>query len=349
MNKEQQDLAWACLPKEMRADMRHQYKVNPDRWSEGWNAGLKYYFGDHNLTSDTEPEEMLMVERKKVQEVYEKYRNISEPDNRNRKVEEWQRYLRRGWNQGGCGAIGKLFGDKCLPDKEEPKFKVEDIVKVNNPRYNQHFGATGVIKSIEEFVRGTYVYTLENDTSFIETSLEPYTEKNKETMEESTKREGWDKAFKEYAEKGEDDKLLPDYLDSEALEKEEELNLCELVKVGDTIYSPTFGERIVRKILPDRLCDSTFICYKNGKIWDNGEVIIYPSRALYEKYPLDARAAWMEWKESRKPKYILQTQIRLISNDRMIVEDYENIEVETSDIDLTKVADAIKETLEKIH
>ena len=30
--------------------------------------------------------------------------------------------------------------------------------------------------------------------------------------------------------------------------------------------------------------------------------LLFPSRVLYEKYPLDAYSAWMEWKEARKPK-----------------------------------------------
>lgn len=81
-----------------------------------------------------------------------------------------------------------------------------------------------------------------------------------------------------------------------------ELNLCEILKVGDTIYSPVFNERVVREILNDRLCDSSFICYANGKMSNRAEIVVYPSRESYLKYPLDAKKAWQEFVEANKPK-----------------------------------------------
>ena len=67
MTKEQQDIAWACLPKEARAKIKIAYtRYDGFEYSVGYNDALNTVFGQHNLTSDTEPEEMLMVERRKV-------------------------------------------------------------------------------------------------------------------------------------------------------------------------------------------------------------------------------------------------------------------------------------------
>lgn len=53
--------------------------------------------------------------------------------------------------------------------------------------------------------------------------------------------------------------------------------------------------------------------------------------------------------KARKPKYILQTELRLISSDGKTVEDYENIEVEMSNIDLTQAAEAVKKVLQEFY
>ena len=58
----------------------------------------------------------------------------------------------------------------------------------------------------------------------------------------------------------------------------------------------------------------------------------------------------MEWKESRKPKYILQAEIRLISLDGRDVEDWEQIEIiGVPDIDLSQAAEVVRDTLVKFH
>ena len=287
MNKEQQDLAWKCLPKEMRKEIEDvfYYKAtSANTIDNGFSDALEYLYGKHNLTSDTEPEEMLMVERKRVIEIYN-----PEYDGE---------------------TLYELFGDKCLPDKEL-SFKVEPKFKYNLGDLVTYKSKIKKVISRELDCKGnaTYVCSLINGQSplvFNEIDLEPYPKENKESMEVTAEIVA--KNIHNDIVLMEEIKDYPPYLDRPKkivpTQEEKELNLCELLKgcEGISIYSPVFKERIIREILPDRLCDSTFICYKNGKIWENGEVIIYPSRALYEKYPLDARAAWMEWKESRKPK-----------------------------------------------
>ena len=271
MTIEQQDLAWACLPKEKREEARILYKTQ--RYDARY--ALICLYGKHNLTSDTEPEEMLMVSKKQVMTELCRAANLQ-----NDREEDW---IRAG--EEIEFTLTQLFGDKCLPDKEQPK-----------PKFKYNIGDLVTYKGkVKKVIRqesdwngnNTYICSTSNGQSplcFNEIDLEPYTEEYRNLSQETAN-----------CDKSEDNQLKNNMEDKE-------LNLYELLKVGDTIYSPVFGERIVRAIMSDRLCDSTFICYKNGKIWEYGEPIVFPSKELYEKYPLDAYSAWMEWASERKPK-----------------------------------------------
>lgn len=59
MTKEQQDLAFACLPKEVRSFIKSKFIVMLDceDYGAGYNQAMMDIFGSHNLTSDTEPSE----------------------------------------------------------------------------------------------------------------------------------------------------------------------------------------------------------------------------------------------------------------------------------------------------
>lgn len=195
----------------------------------------------------------------------------------------------------------------------------------------------------------TYVCSLINGQSplvFNEIDLEPYTEQNKEPMEE----------VKDY----------PSYLDSPKTVVSNDLSLCELLKgcereefylldcgnatLDGVQTNNSRGDSITFLSLHSTNFDSgAIIINTNGKRTVHGSVILYPSRALYEKYPLDAYSAWMEWKESRKPKYILQAEIRLISLDGRDV-DWEQIEIiGVPDIDLSQASEVVRDTLVKFH
>ena len=100
MTKDQQDRAWACLPKEARAKTRIDYDPKSDYQDEGYNLALRSYFGHHNLSSDTEPEEMLVVERKKVIKLIQSLKTIDD------------------YTNGIHYCAKSFFGDKCLPDKD---------------------------------------------------------------------------------------------------------------------------------------------------------------------------------------------------------------------------------------
>ena len=220
-----------------------------------------------------------------------------------------------------------LFGDKCLPDKEEskPKFDIGQKVRAKGTKQ------IGTIKEPYSNDVGYRVYFEDGDG-------------------------GWDKEYSA-------DELEP-YTEPEtkANMEEKELNLCELLKgcEGKRFYLLSRGYTTLKGIIWNKdTCDYSIVLtgkgrielYCTGKETNNEAVVIlYPSKELYEKYPLDAYSAWMEWAEARKPKYILQAEMRLISLDGRDVEDWEQIEIiGVPDIDLSQAAEAVRETLQKFH
>ena len=138
MDKTTQDLAWKCAPKEFRGIVRNMYerfnKPASSEYFEDARSLLKALYGHHNLTSDTEPEEMLHCSRDFV---IGRYKHLTSSI---------------AWNEGDVRAfqaetslLKELFGDKCLPDKpntpnsgelkpqmaeNKPKFKVGDKVRI---------------------------------------------------------------------------------------------------------------------------------------------------------------------------------------------------------------------------
>lgn len=329
MKKEQQNLSWGCLPKEVRAWMRNDY-INA--YEDIWKTTLAFYFGSHNLTSDTEPEEMLMVERKKVIRKY-KFANICDKDHPDKKY--WE---------GAENTLIKLFGDKCLPDNpntpnsgvlksnKEPSVQVEPKFKVGELAMN--YGKKCRILDYNPDGKFPYlIHILYNNlkTNVSESDLEPYTEPISQNPAENC-----------------DNADLNSKSDNM---EEKELNLIELLKgyEGMEIYSLLEGITYILKV-DDSLIETSCEKYgEKGEVYVNDVCLLYPSRSLYEKYPLDARAAWNEWDESRKPKRVLQAQIRLISNDGKTIMDYECVEVEVSDIDMTQATEAVRIALANIH
>ena len=125
MNKEIQDLAWSVLPKEFKEEVKKIYAAllanikmyrgnNPEQvgttdpilWERtlGIKNTLCRLFGEHNLTSDAEGEEMLTVSRKQVLEIYQYNEDILSLD---------------PTHSGAIllkGTFQELFGSKCLPE-----------------------------------------------------------------------------------------------------------------------------------------------------------------------------------------------------------------------------------------
>lgn len=208
MNKELQDLAWRCLPREFREEVknvtqRYSYRALALFGKERQLAN-KFYddfinlFGRHNLTSDAEGEEMLTVSRNNVMAYY---RDAQEDE------EEFHPAVENACNIMYQRAVGRrqmlkrLFGSKCLPDNvdssepnvdslpqnptencdnkshisadcnkpAEPKFKVGDKVR---------YRPSGNVYEVEGKT-GRQHYALKGWLKdVLESDLEPYTRSN---------------------------------------------------------------------------------------------------------------------------------------------------------------------------
>lgn len=177
MTKELQDLVWSILPKEFKEEVKKVYQKLQEQRKECDrlhfdNARakvqeriviLQYFFGEHNLTSDAEGEEMLTCEKNRVQQQYKRASILKDDSDPKWELvgDQIERVL-----------IG-LFGSKCLPDIEpkpaEPKFKVGDEL-VWDKRI--------IVKVDEVYADGEYlVYSrVGNRYTVKESDLEPYTE-----------------------------------------------------------------------------------------------------------------------------------------------------------------------------
>lgn len=105
MTKELQDHVWSILPKEFKLEVKKEYR-------KGYVCEtltmLITLFGRHNLTSDAEGEEMLTVEKGKVQFMFDGLDSTRVND-------EYD----RGYKAGKEFILHGLFGPKCLPDNVE--------------------------------------------------------------------------------------------------------------------------------------------------------------------------------------------------------------------------------------
>ena len=344
MIKDQQEIAWVCLPKDARNQIISSYfckRESDTEYNKGYVDAMLHIYGIHNLTSDTEPEEMLMVERNFIIDFYKRTKS------RRWEYEDARLIRAMEKEDGKFLAIEYLFGDKCQPDKEQPKpkFSLNEIVRVTS---DDKYGTVGRIIKVDEEDDG-FFYTLNGvkDWRFVEKNLEPYTEENKE-IEECPYTDG--RTCDTCMGKG----CECEYKPKETMEAKE-LNLCELLKgcEGEEFYSLMHGKVRFMTIGADGFVmfdlPESFSVYDNGKYDLNAEVIIYPSRALYEKYPLDAYSAWMEWKESRMSNYEIKVSYQIIGNSQDDeVGQFNTIRCNSLE-EAKQVAKAVKETLDKFH
>lgn len=192
MTKELQDHVWKhCLPKEFKEEVKkdYQYAVknrNRSVLQRGASDTLEYFFGEHNLTSDVEGEEMLIVSRKEVQDLFNEYQELYEETKG--KCHDKEVALNASRFYGKMCALSDLFDSKCLPDEKEfaenanckePNFKVGDIASyVCSPTLKHKCTVTKVMQNEHS---DKYEYNVMFEWGkpgmwILESELEPYTE-----------------------------------------------------------------------------------------------------------------------------------------------------------------------------
>ena len=182
-----------------------------------------------------------------------------------------------------------LEASKLEPFTEPtPKFNAGDKVKIVDKAIVT-FGNTATIQGYAGKESENMYWVDDKIGLYSESQIESYIEENKEPIVSK------------------DDTMD----DTKEPMEEKELNLCELLKgcEGEEFWSPMFDAVKLSRIdigdnkpLMFNWKDGVIYTRPNGVMYSNTLPIIFPSRALYEKYPLDARAAWMEWQSERKPK-----------------------------------------------
>lgn len=111
IDKETQRIAWSCLPKEFKEEVKEYYNNSPALGAKAVLL-LENLFGIHNLTSDAGGEdEMLCVKRKWVQEMYKNNCDEIRRENISSSDKDCYEYANE--------VLKTLFGSKCLlPDEE---------------------------------------------------------------------------------------------------------------------------------------------------------------------------------------------------------------------------------------
>lgn len=132
---------------------------------------------------------------------------------------------------------------------------------------------------------------LEHSGKYIESDLEPYTEPETKPTAKETK-------------------------ESKETFASEELNICELLKghEGQSFYSPCYGDVDLIEVHNDKIIISTVANDKKHTLGKRGKhyagfaecmCMLFPSRTLYEQYPLNPHTAWLKWQEEQK-RYLLR-------------------------------------------
>jgi hypothetical protein len=210
----------------------------------------------------------------------------------------------------------------CEEEKPQPKFKVGDKAVMATNKYDIK-GIVGSVCEITEVL--PHGYHLKSPTGYwyaMESDLEPYTEpETKPTEDMETK----------------------------------ELNLCELLKghEGGKFYSLAHGEVTLDHVSPT--IDSCIVVkkrnggeerfYRNGRWLRYGVVMLFPSRALYEQYPLDPLKAWMKWQEEQNIKCRIWLSIETKGERTMPIKGFDTIFRTPADRD--KCIGEIQSTIEK--
>lgn len=171
------------------------------------------------------------------------------------------------------------FKERYVEEKKpQPKFYLGERIRI---------ASSGEEDFINMITKDDCYKLLEHRGKYTESDLIPYTEpETKSTEDMETKEE----------------------------KSEIPINLCELLRghEGETFYHLMYGEVEYKGVNKDgfiAFTDSKIpTIYDDGKYDQHANVVLYPSRALYEQYPLDSYTAWMKWQEEQE-RYFLSLSI----------------------------------------
>lgn len=208
-----------------------------------------------------------------------------------------------------------------VEEQPQSKFKVGDKVRVVTNDYGLKDAVVGVCEIIKVMSHGYHIKSQTGVWFAKESDLEPYTEPETKPTE-----------------------------DMETKDEAKELNLVEVLQghEGETFYSPMFGERALIEIgdgdYPISFGEEEFYDFGIDGCWsDGGMPLLFPSRALYEQYPLDAAKAWSVWQEEQKPKHYIEVHYGVVNG---IDENLNEVLFRTSS-DRDKCIEEIKEKLKE--
>lgn len=173
---ELQNRNWACMPKVTRDRIISTYFCKSDSsnrisdYNQGYIDALIHICGQHNLTSHTEPSELIFVEKQKTHDfVTAMYEHAKKSESE----AELQAF------QMAINFLEDLLGERCLPDTKEPSkvLNVGDAVRIGNvwnPKLN---GQIGIIKALPTKDESRYEVGIDDGWTLLEAEyLELYVE-----------------------------------------------------------------------------------------------------------------------------------------------------------------------------
>lgn len=220
MDRTIQDLAWTCLPKEFKEEVKKIYSSYTNPMAVGFESHIitcEYIFGKHNLTSDAEGEEMLMVSRKDIVELYQEV---------NKTISQCKGTGLATQSIGIKNVLWSFFGSKCLPDENSSNIeRLEKNGEVDSleSKFKYSVGDEVKYKSDGKVYKIGFIdkkptslpYQLKNGIWVSESDLEPYTEPKENIAESRKTSQNCDKEF---------DNILKD-----SFTKERRLNIAAMI------------------------------------------------------------------------------------------------------------------------
>lgn len=195
-----------------------------------------------------------------------------------------------------CDFVATLT-DECksrvkVEEKPQPKFKVGDKVykTTGHDRLDEY-----TVEKVYVDKRGGYVYDLKGLIGIL-------------GVEEKDLCWSYQNPYASPESKGTES-------GAKGNDSENSLDLCELLKghIGETFFATSFGDVVFDGFNTDCDLHPFRISHKVAGIWnlahdgrmhESTPIILFPSRALYEQYPLDAAKAWSEWRKEQKKPFV---------------------------------------------